>query len=81
MQHNSQPSRLIIASLLQPILYGIRGFANAIFHDTARPSPPVATNRAREKLVAAIVKLTSEEIMIVSLNKNYLHNILVLALY
>jgi len=30
---------LINASLLQPILFGIRGFADAILNDTARPSP------------------------------------------
>ena len=39
MQDKSQPLLLINARLLQPILIGIRGFAYAIFHDTARPSP------------------------------------------
>jgi len=38
MQHKSQPSLLINASLLQPIWYGIRGFAksNISWHSKAK---------------------------------------------
>jgi len=38
MQHKPQPSLLVSASLLQPILYG-SGVAKTIFHDTSRPGP------------------------------------------
>jgi len=39
MQHKSQPSLLIDASLLQPTLIGIRGFAisNIDWHIKAKP--------------------------------------------